>query len=144
MGQLQGSEYDTTRHQDLGVDAVSNFGLACGIDQPNGPRTTWLTPNSFPNPTDIYSAKGGIIYGPDPSGRNPLGVIVARTNNYVWSIVRPHDCPHFMKYRPGLTPAQNIDVRERDRIVRWAVRTFIGAVLAVLAGLFVAAVLKLF
>jgi hypothetical protein len=69
---------------------------------------------------------GAVVSVSDPAAPGPLGKIKGVAQTFIWNVVRPHDCPHLIKHRPGLTPAEHIRLREeRRRLLHRSVRNWL-------------------
>jgi hypothetical protein len=141
MGQMIGSEYDKSRSQDLGSEGGSAFGVACGLGQPQAASTVWTRPGPRQTTSEFLNQghAGTLVRVADPSARSPFGRVVGVAQTFMWMLVRPHECPQFMRHRPGWTPSKHLEQRWRQ----WAMRVIVGAFATALASAAVAGLVTL-
>ena len=115
MGRLP-NEYDWRYSYELGL-AHFDMLVARGIGDFGGARSTFAVPGPRQSDSDLLAMKnpGALITERVPGSRSIIGKPIGVVQTFVWELVRPHDCPHHVKHRPGLTPAAH----HGWRINRW-------------------------
>jgi hypothetical protein len=129
---LHGSEFDPVMGQDLGLDKGTPFGVTCALGRPEGPESVFSLVerrSAYEEDPAPPLPAGFPIREKSTPGHGPLGRVIAVVQTFIWSLVRPHSCPSYMKYREGLGPAGHVEAREGMR--RWkrdAIAGFVGIV----------------
>jgi hypothetical protein len=93
----------------------------------------------------MWGKGGALVTESDADSPGILGRVRGVAQTFLWNLVRPHDCEHFMEHRPGLTPSQHVQLREQPK-TRWFDRPLVKYVLvplviAIGGGLIVAEIL---
>jgi hypothetical protein len=136
-GKLQGSEYDPSRLQDLGLDDATPYGVMCGLRRPEGPlQPTFVQPSRVGG--ELPSGVPGVIIR-DPSAPSSgtglgslLGKAVAAVQTPIWPLVRPHACRRFVTYQEGLTPEEH--KARSEWLHRWKLGAWLAIGLALLGA----------
>ena len=128
-GQMDG-EFDYRKSRDLGLTSRIHGGVKCGVAHTYGARTTWVILDRMPPEMVSAVMQEGYVLRVDDE-RNPLGRPSAVGQTFVESLVKPHDCELYRKYRPGLSPDAHVgERRERLRTAAY-VAAGIGGVAAI-------------
>lgn len=147
-GRIRRDEYDPRIGQDLGTVDWLYGGVKCGVGDHRGASTSWAVPGPRQSNREFMSmwGKGGaLVTESDADSPGILGRVRGVAQTFLWNLVRPHDCEHFMEHRPGLTPSQHVQLREQPK-TRWFDRPLVKYVLvplviAIGGGLIVAEIL---
>lgn len=147
-GRIKGDEYDPRIDQNLGTVDWLYGGVKCGVGDHRGASTSWAVPGPRQSNREfmtMWANNGALVTEPDPGKPGILGRVRGVAQTFLWNLVRPHDCEHLMKHRPGLTPIQHVRLREQlgtrwlDRpLVKYAL---VPLLIAIVGGLIVAAIL---
>jgi uncharacterized protein with LGFP repeats len=128
---IQGSERNPLQGQILGPDDSLERMVTCGIGDRRGPGSSFIKRPK--NDEQFLSSKPGVLIGETDVSKSTGGAegVIGAVSTERWALVRPHDCPHRLRYRPGLSPAQHVERRERKQ-QQWHTVTpyVIGAVAA--------------
>jgi hypothetical protein len=147
-GRIRRDEYDPRIGQDLGTVDWLYGGVKCGVGDHRGARTSWAVPGPGQSNREfitMWGNGGALVTENDPKSRGILGRVRGVAQNFLWNLVRPHDCEHFIEHRPGLTPSQHVQRREQTT-TRWLDRPLVKylvvpLLIAIGSGLIVAAIL---
>lgn len=135
-------EFDFRQQPDLGRVDWLQGGVRCGVGDHRGPRSTW----SIRRDQDVreflamWGDNGAVVTIDDPESRGILGNVIGVVQTFRWPLVRPHDCPYFMKHVPGRTPHEHIELRESRRSARiknaiYLAAAILAAAVALIVGL---------
>jgi hypothetical protein len=144
-GRIKGNEYDPRVGQHIGIADWLYGGVKCGIGDFRDGVTAWAVPGPRESTAGFLrmNHSGALVRVQDASAPGPLGASKGVAQTIVWNVVRPHDCPHFIKHRPGLTPCEHVQRRENaQRRLRVSIRNgllSIGA--SLIAGVILWAIL---
>ena len=121
-------EFDYRKHNNLGQADWIKGGVTCGVSDPRGPNFSYTTPELMGEIWRQRLDDGAIIRVTDLSA--PMGSrVVAVVTTFLEPLIKPHDCEHYRRYRPGLSPSAHIkEPRERIRTLLQAIGAFVGIV----------------